>query len=98
MQDPNENTIMDKEYRDSPGKFTFTSTTPGEHIICLHTEGRWFGAQMLVCLYERIHCSEAQGWCRQSRSTEQKLKSRGLVGKWRGLQTVVVQMCLKTGL
>eukprot|EP00124_Ichthyophonus_hoferi_P003744 Ihof_evm8s346 gene=Ihof_evmTU8s346 len=29
--------IMNKFYKDSPGHFAFTSRVPGEHVICLHT-------------------------------------------------------------
>lgn len=48
LQGPADELVMDKGYRDSPGRFTFTSEVPGEHIICLHTTGGWFGAQMMV--------------------------------------------------
>jgi hypothetical protein len=48
-QGPNDDLIMDKSYKDSPGRFSFTSEVPGEHVICLHTTAGWFGAQLMVC-------------------------------------------------
>ncbi|ODM92415.1 Transmembrane emp24 domain-containing protein eca [Orchesella cincta] len=42
VTDPDEETIMSKAYS-SEGRFTFTSHTPGEHIICLYSNStKWF--------------------------------------------------------
>lgn len=48
VKDPDEKIILSKLYT-SEGRFTFTSHTPGEHVICLFTNSTaWFGNQKLV--------------------------------------------------
>lgn len=45
---PDKKPLLSKYYTDH-GKFSFTSHTPGEHYICLHTNStRWFGGKKLV--------------------------------------------------
>ena len=41
VKDPNLKVILSKYYS-SEGRFTFTSHSPGEHLICLHSNStRW---------------------------------------------------------
>ncbi|KHN86767.1 Transmembrane emp24 domain-containing protein eca [Toxocara canis] len=51
VKDPEEKVILSKLYT-SEGRFTFTSHTPGEHVICLYSNSTaWFsGAQLRVHL------------------------------------------------
>lgn len=50
IKDPNDRIILSKYYA-AEGRFTFTSHTPGEHVICLHSNStRWFGGRKL-----RVH-------------------------------------------
>merc|ERR1712038_1188168 len=51
IRDPDDKIIMSKVYS-SEGKFTFTSHTPGEHVLCLYTNStKWFsGTQLRVHL------------------------------------------------
>eukprot|EP00914_Ancora_sagittata_P023658 GHVO01046686.1.p1 GENE.GHVO01046686.1~~GHVO01046686.1.p1 ORF type:complete len:127 (+),score=7.28 GHVO01046686.1:2-382(+) len=46
-RDPDDKAIMSRTYA-SEGRFTFTSHTAGEHIICLHSNSTaWFGGGQL---------------------------------------------------
>eukprot|EP00124_Ichthyophonus_hoferi_P005612 Ihof_evm1s862 gene=Ihof_evmTU1s862 len=56
VKNPDEEEIMNKVYRDSPGRFAFTSIVPGEHRICIGTDAAWFGNENL-----RIHLDIAMG-------------------------------------
>ena len=48
VKDPDEKVILSKLYT-SEGRFTFTSHSPGEHVICLYSNSTaWFGGQQLV--------------------------------------------------
>jgi hypothetical protein len=48
VKDPDDKIILSKLYT-SEGRFTFTSHTPGEHIICLFSNSTaWYGGQKLV--------------------------------------------------
>ena len=51
IRDPDDKIILSKVYS-SEGKFTFTSHTPGEHVICLYSNStKWFsGSQLRVHL------------------------------------------------
>jgi len=55
IRDPEERIILSKVYS-SEGRFTFTSTSPGEHVICLYSNStKWFsGAQIRVHLDIKI--------------------------------------------
>ncbi len=51
VTDPDKKILLSKYYA-SEGRFTFTSHTPGEHIICLHSNStKWslFAGGKLVC-------------------------------------------------
>jgi hypothetical protein len=48
VKDPDDKMVLSKLYT-SEGRFSFTSHSPGEHIICLYSNSTaWFGAQKLV--------------------------------------------------
>merc|ERR1711953_15018 len=49
VRDPDDKIILSKVYS-SEGKWTFTSHTPGEHVVCLYTNStKWFaGTQLRV--------------------------------------------------
>ena len=51
IRDTDDKIILSKVYS-SEGKFTFTSHTPGEHVICLYSNStKWFsGSQLRVHL------------------------------------------------
>ena len=52
VRDPDDKIILSKVYS-SEGKWTFTSHTPGEHVICLYTNStKWFSGTQLVS-YDR---------------------------------------------
>lgn len=51
VKDPQEKVILSKLYT-SEGRFTFTSQSPGEHVICLYSNSTaWFGGQQLVSFF-----------------------------------------------
>ena len=52
IRDPEDKIILSKVYS-SEGRWTFTSHTPGEHVICLYTNSsKWFsGTQLVNSLY-----------------------------------------------
>jgi hypothetical protein len=53
VKDPDDKLVLSKLYT-SEGRFTFTSHTPGEHVICLYSNSTaWFGGQKLVNDFER---------------------------------------------
>ncbi|CAI5453243.1 unnamed protein product [Caenorhabditis angaria] len=50
VKDPEDKVILSKLYT-AEGRFTFTSNTPGEHVICLYSNSTaWYGAQLRVHL------------------------------------------------
>lgn len=51
VRDPDDKTILSRVYS-SEGKITFTSHTPGEHVICMYSNSTaWFsGSQLRVHL------------------------------------------------
>jgi len=50
IRDPEDKIILSKVYS-SEGRWTFTSHTPGEHVICLYTNSsKWFSGTQLVCI------------------------------------------------
>lgn len=51
IRDPDDKIILSKVYS-SEGRWTFTSHTPGEHVICLYTNStKWFSGTQLVRRY-----------------------------------------------
>lgn len=61
-RDPEDKLIMSRKYS-SEGRFSFTSQTPGEHIICLYSNStKWFGSgTQLVSLELEFEMNEI-GW------------------------------------
>lgn len=48
VRDPDDKMILSRVYS-SEGRFSFTSHTPGEHIICLYSNSSsWFSGTQLV--------------------------------------------------
>lgn len=63
VKDPNQKIIMSKYYA-SEGRFTFTSHSPGEHVICLHSNStRWslWAGGRLVSYLECLSDSRGSG-------------------------------------
>ena len=53
VRDPDDKIILSKVYS-SEGKWTFTSHTPGEHVVCLYTNStKWFAGTQLVSLLRK---------------------------------------------
>lgn len=52
VRDPNDRILLSRVYS-SEGMISFTSTTPGEHVICMYSNSTsWFsGSQLRVCLF-----------------------------------------------
>ena len=58
VTDPDKKILLSKYYA-SEGRFTFTSHTPGEHTICLHSNStKWslFAGGKLVSLFSHLFC------------------------------------------
>lgn len=62
VKDPDDKVILSKLYTNE-GKFTFTSHTPGEHVICLYSNStKWFAGAQLVSLvstglyFQKLFC------------------------------------------
>lgn len=48
VRDPEDKTILSRVYS-SEGRISFTSHTPGEHIICMYSNStKWFSGTQLV--------------------------------------------------
>ena len=48
IKDPEDKVILSKVYS-AEGRFTFTSHTPGEHVICFYSNTtKWFSGSQLV--------------------------------------------------
>jgi len=57
VKDPHEKTLMSRTYA-AEGRFTFTSSLAGEHIVCLHANSSaWFGGGTQL----RVHLSISVG-------------------------------------
>ncbi|UJR35405.1 hypothetical protein I4U23_028162 [Adineta vaga] len=82
VKDPDEKIILSKLYT-SEGRFTFTSHTPGEHVICLYSNSTaWFGGQQLrVHLDIDIgeHAVDYQQISAKEKLTELQLRVRQLI-------------------
>lgn len=54
VRDPDDKIILSKVYS-SEGKWTFTSQSPGEHVICLYTNStKWFSGTELVGIFNNL--------------------------------------------
>ncbi|KAI1730093.1 hypothetical protein Ddc_02772 [Ditylenchus destructor] len=81
-KDPEEKVILSKLYT-SEGMFTFTSHTPGEHLICLYSNSTaWFnGAQLRVHLDIQVgeHAQDYQQVAAKDKLNELQLRIRQLL-------------------
>jgi len=81
-KDPDEKVILSKLYT-SEGMFTFTSHSPGEHMICLYSNSSaWFsGAQLRVHLDIQVgeHTQDYQQIATKDKLNELQLRVRQLM-------------------
>lgn len=82
VRDPNDKIMLSKVYS-SEGKFTFTSHTPGEHVICLYSNSsKWFrGSQLRVHLDIQIgeHAVDYVQVAHKEKLSELQLRVRQLL-------------------
>jgi len=82
VKDPEDKVILSKLYT-SEGRFTFTSHTPGEHVICLYSNSTaWFsGAQLRVHLDIQAgeHAQDYQQVAAKDKLNELQLRIRQLL-------------------
>jgi len=82
VQDPDLRSVMSRTYA-AEGRFTFTSHTAGEHIICLHSNSSaWFGGgQLRVHLDIQVgeHANDYQQIAAKDKLTELQLRVRQLL-------------------
>lgn len=82
IRDPEDKVIMSKVYSQE-GKFSFTSHTPGEHVICLYSNStRWFaGGQLRVHLDIQVgeHAIDYQHVAQKEKLSELQLRIRQLM-------------------
>ncbi|KAI6237948.1 GOLD domain-containing protein [Aphelenchoides besseyi] len=82
VKDPDEKVILSKLYT-SEGRFTFTSHTPGEHLICLYSNSSaWFsGAQLRVHLDLQVgeHAQDYAQVAAKDKLNELQLRIRQLL-------------------
>ena len=82
VRDPEDKIILSKVYS-SEGKWTFTSHTPGEHVICLYTNStKWFsGTQLRVHLDIQVgeHAINYADVAQKEKLSELQLRVRQLL-------------------
>jgi len=84
VKDPDQKIVLSKFYAEE-GRFTFTSHTPGEHSICLHTNStRWSlfaGGRLRVHLEMLVgeHATDYAEIAKQDKVSELHLRMRQLV-------------------
>lgn len=82
VRGPEDNIILSKAYS-SEGRFSFTSHSPGEHIICIYSNStRWFaGGQLRVHLDIQVgeHAIDYQNIAHQEKLSELQLRIRQLL-------------------
>ncbi|OTF69357.1 transmembrane emp24 domain-containing protein eca-like protein [Euroglyphus maynei] len=82
VRGPEDNIILSKAYS-SEGRFSFTSHSPGEHVICLYSNStRWFaGGQLRVHLDIQVgeHAIDYQNIAHQEKLSELQLRIRQLL-------------------
>ncbi|XP_064465610.1 transmembrane emp24 domain-containing protein eca-like [Ornithodoros turicata] len=82
IRDPEDKTILSKVYS-SEGRFTFTSHSPGEHMICLYSNSsKWFsGSQLRVHLDIQVgeHAVDYGSVAQKEKLTELQLRVRQLL-------------------
>jgi len=82
VRDPDDKTVLSKVYS-TEGRFTFTSHTPGEHVICLYSNStKWFaGSQLRVHLDIQVgeQAVDYANVQRKEKLTELQLRIRQLL-------------------
>ncbi|CAF1360651.1 unnamed protein product [Adineta ricciae] len=82
VKDPDDKIVLSKLYT-SEGRFTFTSHTPGEHVICLFSNSTaWFGGQKLrvhLDIDVGEHAVDYQSVSAHEKLTELQLRVRQLL-------------------
>ncbi|CAH3014987.1 unnamed protein product [Porites evermanni] len=84
VKDPNMKVILSKYYA-SEGRFTFTSHSPGEHLICLHSNSTrwslWTGGKLRIHLDISVgeHANDYQEIAAKDKLTELQLRIRQLL-------------------
>jgi len=82
VRDPEDKVILSKVYS-SDGKFTFTSHSPGEHVVCLYSNStKWFsGSQLRVHLDIQVgeHAIDYGNVAQKEKLTELQLRVRQLL-------------------
>ncbi|CAG2103392.1 unnamed protein product [Medioppia subpectinata] len=82
IRDPEDKIILSKVYSHE-GRFSFTSHTPGEHVICLYSNSsRWFsGGQLRVHLDIQVgeHAIDYQNIAQKEKLSELQLRVRQLL-------------------
>jgi len=82
IRDPDDKVLLSKIYS-SEGRFTFTSHTPGEHVICLYSNSsKWFsGSQLRVHLDIQVgeHAVDYANVAQKEKLTELQLRVRQLL-------------------
>jgi len=82
VRDPDDKTVLSKVYS-TEGRFTFTSHTPGEHVICLYSNStKWFaGSQLRVHLDIQVgeQAVDYANVARKEKLTELQLRIRQLL-------------------
>jgi len=82
IRDPEDKIILSKVYS-SEGRWTFTSHTPGEHVICLYTNSsKWFsGTQLRVHLDIQVgeHAIDYANVAQKEKLSELQLRVRQLL-------------------
>jgi len=82
IRDPDDKIILSKVYS-SEGRWTFTSHTPGEHVICLYSNStKWFsGSQLRVHLDIQVgeHAIDYANVAQKEKLSELQLRVRQLL-------------------
>jgi len=82
VHDPNDQVVMSRMYS-SEGRFTFTSHSPGEHVICLYSNStKWFSGSQLRVHFDILvgeHAVDYAGVAQQEKLTELQLRVRQLL-------------------
>jgi len=82
IRDPDDKIILSKVYS-SEGKFTFTSQSPGEHVICLYSNStKWFaGSRLRVHLDIQVgeHAIDYANVAQKEKLSELQLRVRQLL-------------------
>lgn len=82
IHDPDDKVVLSRIYS-SEGKFTFTSHTPGEHVICLYSNStKWFAGGQLRVHFDILvgeHAVDYAAVAQKEKLTELQLRVRQLL-------------------